>query len=179
MSANTIEEVEFPYRVCVDTTGSGGCAPDGWEEFHPSTRTFSPGSFPETTFEAQNGAKSFIRYGNKRVNTTMTIGYNNMKDYAAAVVLAHYDEVSRDPSKVIVFSTVDALAGLGHVKKTGLAGGGPVANSLVHFMKGDSYGNNSQWQGLRWRFSGPPKYTSTFVGTCNLTCSFVGCLHAD
>ncbi len=32
----------------------------------PTSRSYTPGSYPQTEFVAQNGAKSVIRYGNKK-----------------------------------------------------------------------------------------------------------------
>ena len=32
----------------------------------PASRSYTPGTFPQTEFIAQNGAKSVIRYGNKK-----------------------------------------------------------------------------------------------------------------
>ena len=50
----------------------------------PSGRSFDIGSYPEAVFEAQNGAKSYIRYGNKRVNASLTLSFSNITDEEAA-----------------------------------------------------------------------------------------------
>ena len=46
----------------------------------PSSRSFTAGEYPQNVFEAQNGAKSVIRYGNKQVNATLTLGFTNISD---------------------------------------------------------------------------------------------------
>ena len=34
----------------------------------PTSRSYTPGNYPQVEFVAQNGAKSVIRYGNKKVD---------------------------------------------------------------------------------------------------------------
>ena len=34
----------------------------------PSSRSYTPGVYPQTEFESQNGAKVVMRYGDKQVN---------------------------------------------------------------------------------------------------------------
>jgi len=52
----------------------------------PSSRSFDIGSYPEAVFEAQNGAKSYIRYGNKRVNANLTLSFSNITDQVRSLV---------------------------------------------------------------------------------------------
>ena len=47
-------------------------------QIKPSSRSYQPGNFPSTNFEALNGTKTHIRYGNKRVNATLTLGFSNI-----------------------------------------------------------------------------------------------------
>ena len=124
----------------------------------PSERTYSPGEYPQTTFEAQNGAKSVIRYGNKRVNAQLSLSFNNITDAQASDILANYKEVNSDWDYV-VFNQGSGLTG---IKSTDL----------------ENYVNEVS-SGLRWRFSGPPKVTSVQPGISNVSCSFVGCLDGD
>ena len=49
----------------------------------PSSRSYSPGTFPQQTFESQNGAKTVLRYGSKRVNATLNLGFSNIEDALA------------------------------------------------------------------------------------------------
>ena len=60
----------------------------------PSSRTFNPGRYPSTDFESLDGTKTHIRYGNRRVNATLTLGFSNISDGAAGLILDHYDAVS-------------------------------------------------------------------------------------
>lgn len=139
----------------------------------PSSRSFSPGEFPQTVFEAQNGAKSFIRYGNKRVNATLSLGFSNISDEKAAEIIANYVSVAGDPDKYLHFTNTDGTAGLD------ISPG--VDGTLVDYIKGfdDAFGESGSSGGLRWRYSGPPKVTSVQPGISNVSCSFVGCLDGD
>ena len=41
----------------------------------PSSRSYSPGEYPQREFQAQNGVKTVIRYGKHRYDSTLTDGY--------------------------------------------------------------------------------------------------------
>tara|TARA_R100000781_G_scaffold100739_1_gene64227 strand:- start:136 stop:543 length:408 start_codon:yes stop_codon:yes gene_type:complete len=124
----------------------------------PSGRTYSPGKYPQATFEAQNGAKSVIRYGNKRVNAQLSLSFNNITDAQASDILANYKEVNSDWDYV-VFNQDSGLTG---IKSTDL----------------ENYVNEVS-SGLRWRYNAPPQVSSVQPGISNVSCSFVGCLDGD
>ena len=125
----------------------------------PSSRSFTPGEYPQTVFEAQNGAKSIIRYGNKAVNSTLTLGFTNVPDSVAVGILGNYNSVNSDWDYV----TFDASNGLQGIENLFLK---------IHVQEGSS-------AGLRWRYSAPPSVTSVQPGINNVTCSFVACLDGD
>ena len=122
----------------------------------PSSRTFTPGKFPSTDFESLDGTKTHIRFGNKRVNATMTLGFSNLSESEVWDIIENYENVN---SK---WNTVNFYHG-------GLEGYG---NSD---LRGEIFGFDT---GLKWRYSAPPTVTSTFDGLSNVSCSFVACLDA-
>tara|TARA_R100000655_G_scaffold39511_1_gene74762 strand:- start:1332 stop:1748 length:417 start_codon:yes stop_codon:yes gene_type:complete len=128
----------------------------------PSSRSFSPGSYPEAVFEAQNGAKSFIRYGNKPVNASLSLSFTNISDSDAnSILTAYFDSESVSENYINISS--EALAGIKSI----------VTDDSLSYRIG-------QYEtGLRWRFSGPPEYSSVFPGVANVSCSFVACLDGD
>ena len=72
--------------------------------------------------------------------------------------------------KYITFSNSNALTGIG----------GYGDYSLQDWVRGIAW----SWEvdvtdGMRWRYNGSPKVSSVQPGISNVTCSFVGCLHAD
>ena len=125
----------------------------------PSSRSFTAGEYPQTVFEAQNGAKSVIRYGNKAVNATLTLGFTNVNDSHVADVLFNYKAVNSNWNYV-TFGKDNGLQGI----------------ELLQLRDLISSGTSS---GLKWRYDGPPKVTSVQPGTNNLSCKFVACLDGD
>ena len=60
----------------------------------PTSRSYTPGNYPSTNFESLDGTKTHIRYGNKRVNATLSLGFSNITDADAALILANYEDVN-------------------------------------------------------------------------------------
>ena len=121
----------------------------------PTSRSYNPGNYPQNTFEAQNGAKTIIRYSQKRVNATLTLGFSNISDADAALILANYEDVNSDWDYVTF--------------NRGYATSGVTDTSLFAYLK-------ESGSSLKWRYSGPPSVTSSFKGKSNVSCSFVACL---
>ena len=133
----------------------------------PSGRSFDIGSYPEAVFEAQNGAKSYIRYGNKRVNANLTLSFTNIKDEDAALILKNYMTVDGGTDDYVIFSSSNALTGMG----------GSGEYSIHDWVRGTRlHGQADVTDGMRWRYNGSPKVSSVQPGISNVTCSFVGCL---
>ena len=63
---------------------------------NPTSRSYSPGTYPSATFESLDGTKTHLRFGNKRVNATLTLGFSNISDADAALILANYENVNSD-----------------------------------------------------------------------------------
>ena len=148
----------------------------------PSSRSFKAGEYPETVFEAQNGAKSFIRYGKRYVNATMTLGFTNVSEADAVEILDNYHYVTGEGlshSDYVTFSENNGLQGIEQL--TG-------SSSLKYYMEARRAPNPTGltvsrfWHlnnRLRWRYSAPPSVTSVQPGVCNVTCSFVACLEGS
>ena len=118
----------------------------------PSSRSYSPGVFPQRQFQAQNGAVTVMRYSNQRVNSSLRLGFSNITDAQAADILDHYRNVNSDWDYA-TFTTNNAVAGV---------------------VSGDMQDYIEEVGALQWRYSEPPTVESTFVGRCNVSCSFTG-----
>ena len=129
--------------------------PHSFPSVKPSSRSYKPGEYPQTQFEAQNGAKTIMRYGKNRVNATLTLGFSNISDADAALILANYENVNSDWDYVTF--------------NGGYATAGVTNTSLLAYLR-------ESGSGLKWRYSGPPSVTSSFKGKSNVSCSFVACL---
>ena len=121
----------------------------------PTSRSYNPGMYPSTSFESLDGTKTHLRFGNKRVNATLSLGFSNITDAEAALILENYQDVNKDWNYV----TFDR----------GYATSGVSNTDLLGFLR-------ESGSGLKWRYSDPPSITSTFKGRSNVSCSFVSCL---
>tara|TARA_A100000172_G_C2969993_1_gene85566 strand:- start:2 stop:403 length:402 start_codon:yes stop_codon:yes gene_type:complete len=129
--------------------------PHSFPSIKPSSRRYNPGEYPQTKFEAQNGVKTIMRYGKNRVNATLQLGFSNISDADAALILANYEDVNSDWDYVTF--------------NGGYATAGVTNTSLLAYLR-------ESGSGLKWRYSGPPSVTSSFKGKSNVSCSFVACL---
>ncbi len=134
----------------------------------PTSRSYNPGTYPSTTFESLDGTKTHLRFGNKRVNATLTLGFSNISDAEAALILENYEDVN-STWDYVTFTSTDGVAGVSDSKE--VDGQTNPASSLQSLIKEGG-------AGLLWRYSGPPSVTSTFKGMSNVSCSFVACLDA-
>lgn len=132
----------------------------------PSSRSYSPGTYPSTDFESLDGTKTHIRYGNKRVNATLSLGFSNISDAEAALILENYEDVN-STWDYVTFTSSNGVSGVSNSKE--VDGQTNPTSSLQSLVK---EGGSS----LKWRYSGPPSVTSTFKGLSNVSCSFVACL---
>ena len=131
----------------------------------PSSRTFTPGTYPQTEFVAQNGAKTVIRYGDKQVNARLTLNFTNILDSQAYEILLNYQEVN-STYNYVTFNQNSGLAGIegdGHTMDDGSLG------NLASYV-------DSIPLGLRYRYDGPPTVTSVIPNRSNVQCKFVACL---
>jgi len=134
----------------------------------PSSRTYSPGKYPQTEFVAQNGAKTVLRYGDKQVDAKLTLNFTNISDSQAFAILENYRLVN-SVYDYVTFNQNSGLAGIG--------GDG-------HTMPDGSLGNLAAYVdavplGLRYRYESPPTVTSVKPNRSNVQCKFVACLDGD
>ena len=132
----------------------------------PTSRSYSPGTYPSTDFESLDGTKTHLRFGNKRVNATLTLGFSNISDAEAALILENYEDVN-STWDYVTFTSSNGVSGVSNSKE--VDGQTNPASSLQSLVKEGG-------AGLLWRYSGPPTVTSTFKGLSNVSCSFVACL---
>ncbi len=134
----------------------------------PSSRSYTPGTYSQTEFIAQNGAKSVIRYGNKQVNAKLTLNFTNILDSQAFEILENYKEVN-SVYDYVTFNRDSGLAGIGGSGHT--TPDGSLTNLATQVAAGGL--------GLRYRYDGPPTVTSVRPNRSNVQCKFVACLDGD
>ena len=128
----------------------------------PSSRSFDIGSYPEEVFEAQNGAKTILRYGNRRTDAKLDFSFKGLSDSDTASILENYTQVNSTDTEYLVFNSSNGLAGID-------------SSSLQGYMNGIS----PLMDGMRWRYKEPPKVTTTYKNFHNVRCSFVGCQYGS
>ena len=119
----------------------------------PTTRSYSPGNYPQVEFEAQNGVKTIIRYGKNRTGATLSLGFSNITDVQAATILLNYEAVNSVWDEV-TFNNTNVIEG--------------ADSELQSFF--------IERTELKWRYAGPPTVQSVYPGISNVSCSFVACL---
>jgi len=128
-----------------------------------SRRSFDPGRYPEETFESQNGTKTIIRYGNKRVDAKLDCEFKGLNDTDVTRILANYEEVMGSSSnRRLVFGDV-------------ITSGVSLTSEFSRYLNGS---DNAKNDGMIWRYRDPPKITTTHNNFHNVKCSFVGCQYA-
>ena len=128
----------------------------------PTSRSYTPGRYPQVEFIAQNGAKSVLRYGDKKVDAKLTLGFTNITDQQANEILQKYEEVN-SVYKFIHFPSDSSMVGI------------EDETLRFRFQERDTSNNTL----LRYRFDGPPTVTSVRPGRSNVQCKFVACLDGD
>ena len=118
----------------------------------PTSRSYTPGVFPEQQFQAQNGAVVRVRYGNQRYGSSLSLTFANITDANAALILQNYVTVMGD-DKYVVFTTYNVAAG--------------VSTNLVPWIRE----TNSL---LKWKYAKPPSVTSIKPGLSTVSCEFIG-----
>ena len=127
-------------------------------DIRPSSRSYSPGAYPQTDFQAQNGARTVVRFGNRRVDSSLSLNFANITDAQASLILGNYEEVNRDWNNVTFSAT------------TGTAG---ASSELAAYLA------ETGGSGLLWRYAEPPQVTSVYPGVSSVRCKFVGTLDGN
>ena len=122
----------------------------------PTRRSYTPGKYPQTMFEAQNGATSVMRFSSKPVNAKLNFTFENISDDDADRLIDHYISVNDDWDYAFFDARDPALAGM--------------RNDLRQNIDG-------QPGGLRWRYMEPPTVTSVFPGISTVQCKL--CAYLD
>ena len=125
----------------------------------PTSRSYTPGEYPTQEFVSLDGTKTYMRYGNKRSESTLDLSFSNITDSEADEILDNYVTVNEnwttanEKTRWVTFNSSNGLNG--------------AESGLPSYLRES---------GLRWRYSKPPKVKSVQKGISNVTCSFVACL---
>ena len=129
--------------------------PYAFPSIKPSSRSYTPGVFPQSVFRSQNGTKTIVRFGNKRVDSELQLSFDNITNAQAAQIIKNYEQVN-SAWDYVTFTDVDAIVGVNNTQ-------------LSNYMK-------ESGSGLRYRYAGPPSVQSSVPGRSSVTCEFVASL---
>ena len=118
----------------------------------PSSRSYEPGVFPETQFQAQNGAVVRVRYGNQRAGSRLSLTFANITDTNASLILQNY---------------VDVMSGDNYAEFTDSNVAAGATENLRPWIRE----TNSL---LKWKYASPPSVQSVKPGLSTVSCEFIG-----
>lgn len=124
-------------------------------DIFPTSRSYRPGRKPETVFQAQNGATTFIQYGRNYVNAELSLEFANISDDIATQILQHYESMQGDD--YVYFDNQRGFQGMN-----------------VHTLQVVVQNGN---QVLRWRYAEPPEVRSVYPGISTVRTQFIGYLY--
>lgn len=120
----------------------------------PTGRSYSPGKFPQSEFQALNGATTILRYGNRRSGSELSLEFGNITDDNAAQIIASFEQ-QMVGDNWITFTTADGLTG--------------ASPSMAAYL-GETI------SGLRWRFADAPSVESIVPGRSSVRVRLTGYL---
>ena len=118
----------------------------------PTSRSYSPGVFPEQQFQSQNGAVVRVRYGNQRYSSSLSLSFTNITDENAALILQNY---------------VDVMNGDNYAEFTANNVAAGASEALIPWIRE----TNSL---LKWKYASPPSVACVKPGLSTVTCEFIG-----
>lgn len=120
----------------------------------PSARSYRPGTYPQTFFQALNGSTTVVQFGARNFNAELTLQFSNIEDTAANSIINTYEEAN---------GTWDYVE-FRYSKAMDAAG-----SEMQSRMKESS-------SPLKWRFKEPPTVTYKFRNRCDVSCTFTAFL---
>lgn len=117
----------------------------------PTSRSYNPGVYAQTEFKALNGSTTVLRYGNKRSDSELRVGFANITDSEAAAIIQNYELVN-SVWDYVEFADENNLTGIDSA-------------SLAAYVAENAGGR-------KWRYAEPPSVTSVVPGRSSVECRF-------
>ena len=135
----------------------------------PSSRSYSPGSFPIEEFQGQNGAVTAVKFGNRLKDSELTMTFNNISDSDGFLIWKNYADVmgGLDSNGDWNYIGVDFNTGLDGTSANFGAG---IVDDSMRAVTTEKRLNR------RYRYAEPPQFVSTFPGRCTVTIKLRGYL---
>lgn len=127
-------------------------------DYTPTSRVYTPGIIPETTFQGQNGATTYIRFGNIPIDVKLQMTYQNVDEAVAYEFIQFYNKCIMEDEDVRIFDRKNSTK---DIKDNDFS-------SLVAGRK-DS---------LKWRFAKPIVVQFALASRYNVNIDLIGVLIA-
>lgn len=125
----------------------------------PSSRSYSPGSFPIEEFQGQNGAVTAVKFGNRLKDSELTMTFNNISDADGFLIWKNHADV---------MGGLDSNGDWNYIGAENLGGG--IVDDSMRAVTTEKRLNR------RYRYAEPPQFVSTFPGRCTVTIKLRGYL---
>lgn len=116
----------------------------------PSSRQFTPGTYPTKTYRALSGATVKRSFGNKPHSYELSLDFNNIPDTTLDQILSHYS---------------DSYGGFSRFA---------LPNSIFAGMSTAIRNRIQSPNGITWEYAGPPQVESIYPGISSVSISFLG-----
>lgn len=114
----------------------------------PTSREFTPGSWPIKSYNSQSGAEVRILYGSQRTNAKLSLGYENVTDANAQLFV---DDFAANIGTLRTFTLPSAV-------RNGWSGSAATLDAPP---------------GTKWRYEGEPQLRSVRPGRSSVTVNLV------
>ena len=122
-------------------------------QVRPTSRSFTTGTYPIKTFQAQNGAEVRIKYGNRMTGKKLNLTYANVQDSVAQAFIDHYISVEGS------FQQFD----LGAIDGDGFRAG----------WGGKRAGIGAAGQGMKYRYAEEPQIQSVYINRSTVSIKLI------
>lgn len=123
---------------------------DQFPSIKPTSRSFRLGQFPVKSYRALSGATVKRAFGNRASGYQLELGFENIPDNTAALLLSHYNNSSGGFDRFTL--PAEVFAGMN--------------STLTSHIQAPA--------NIKWEYAGPPKVQSVFLGRSSVSVTLSG-----
>lgn len=131
----------------------------------PTSRSFTPGAYPQSEFQGLNGAVTTVQYGVKSVDCMLSMTFANITDDNAWLIMDNYNKVMSGRDEQGNADYVDLQGQMKGIQNVSLAE--TISQNPLNNLIGPV---------LRWRYASPPEFVSVYPGRTTVTVELRGYL---
>lgn len=126
-------------------------------ELTPTSRQFSPGTYPQRTYRTLSGVLARRTFGDTAFGATLDLEYRNIPDTSVNLILDHYHSQTSQNARFKLSNNVTA----------------GMSNDVRDEVRGYG-GASADRKGLRWEYAEPPSVDSVRPGIYNVRVRLAG-----